>query len=67
MSMSMQDMIGTEATKGKDGTMDGEDGTTDGVVTGIMNTPDMGGITINAIAGLRIISGGFHARSVVST
>jgi hypothetical protein len=62
MSMSMQNIIRTEAMKGKDGTMKGKDGTTDGM----MNTPDTSGFTINAITGLRIISSGFYARSVTS-
>jgi acetaldehyde dehydrogenase (acetylating) len=68
MSMSMQDMIGIEATEDgitKDGTT--EDGTTDGVMTGMMNIPDIGGITITAIVGLRIPNSGFYVSSVAST
>ncbi len=67
MSMNIQSMIGTEAMKGRDGTMKEKDGgTTDGMVTGMMNTPDTG-ITIDAITGLHITSSGFHVSRVAST
>jgi hypothetical protein len=75
MNMSMQAMKGKDGITegkdstmvGKDGTTEGEDGTTDGVVTGTMSIPDIAGITINTIIGLRITSSGFYVSSVAST